>query len=127
MFFGLSFLFNLWLAVALFVRPMSFWKVYDWQRNARPDLHDDTTYEGFVFFLPFIMLVVFGCGSALYCMVGRKCCRVMREAKSLTCLGIENKSGDKLVAVTELLLRRTQPQPIKCLNNSPQRRSRPNP
>lgn len=61
-FFGLGFLFNLWLVVALFVRPKSFWKVYDWQRNARPDLRDDTAYEGLIFFLPFIMLVVFGCG-----------------------------------------------------------------
>ena len=57
----LGFLLNAWLVWSLFTRPESFWKWHDRGVEARPDLRGQDIYKGWLFFAPFMMLLVFGC------------------------------------------------------------------
>jgi hypothetical protein len=59
--FCLGFLFTGWLVVTLFARPEVFWRFFDQARDSRSYLRDDNTWQGMVFFLPFLLFLAFGC------------------------------------------------------------------
>ena len=58
---ALAFLYNVCFVVMLVKRPKTFWKFFDSMHHAPLVMHDNTGYEGMVFCLPFVTLVVFGC------------------------------------------------------------------